>query len=345
TYVQGMRGRVSHDGEFISEQKKNIIHKLERFLIDAATFTEKKQWQEALSSYNEALTFIQNNQALIGSEQEIILEKIAALEVKQEEQTEQLASEQCLAIMNLANKAYDRKNWAQAIEKYNEAITHANRFNVRDACVDTQSTAKHNSTVLTILLEKADTLRSADKPSEAVDSYRQAIDHATASNMAQATIANIQRRIDALKEQVLMARVRLFMNEGDTLIKQGDFRAGLSKYNFGLTLLESNSELLQGKAQLSATLSQKINRAEKIASITAHTVDLTTFAQAGLKKHFALSPQAQLSKPTIIFIEKQNNLSTYRISATDLRDKINYEMLYQFDENTGTWNIIENKMD
>ncbi len=343
SFVQGMRGRVIHDGEFISEDKKNIITTLEKLIFTAATLTEQHEWQEALKTYNEALAFIELHEAQIGSEDPVLRKKIAELESKQQEETRQLATTECLALIYLGDAALRQQNWHEAREKYSEAFEYANRLKVNATCVNEQTTSQYNTAVLTIFREKGDDLRSQNRPAEAVESYRQALDHATANGMSAATIVDIQTRMDGLKEQVFMTRVRLLIREGDALIKQGDFKSGLSKYNFGLTMLESSTEPIRGKAELSAILTQKINHSERTAFITAHTAGLAAFAQASLLNYFGLSPQTRLDKPVITFIEKQDNLFTYRIETNDVRDKIRYELLYQFDDDTGKWTLIENK--
>ncbi len=340
-FVQGMRGRVIHDGEFISERKKNIITNLETLMLKASGLADQEEWQEALATYNETLAFIQQHETQIGSEKPIIFKEIVELERKKEEASKQRQREECLTLIAQANKTYGQKKWQEALDKYNEAFELARVTDVSASCVSEQSRNQYNASMVSTLLNKGDALKKENNPTKAVDHYLQAIELATASNMDETTIQDIQSRIDSLKEQVFMGQVHLLIREGDNLIDTGDFKAGLSKYNFGLTMLEGNSELIHGKAKLTSQLSQKIQQTEQTATLTSHRAHLKTTAEADLRKYFDLPPQDKLAKLTIVLTGQQDNIFTYCISAISVREKVKYELFYQIDENTGKWTLVK----
>lgn len=340
-FVQGMRGRVIHDGEFISERKKKIITNLETLMLKASGLADQEEWQDALATYNETLAFIQQHEAQIGSEQPVILEKIVELERRKEEVGKQRQRAECLTIISLANKAYGKQKWQVAIDKYKEAFDFARDTDISASCVSEQSRSQYSRSMVTILLHKGDTLQKEKKPTEAVDHYLQAIELATANSIDETTIQNIQSRIDGLKEQVFMGQVRLLIREGDKLIDNGDFNGGLSKYNFGLTMLASKSEFIQGKAKLTSQLSQKIQQTEQTATLANHKAHLKTTAETDLRKYFGLPPQDKLEKLAIVLTGHQDNIFTYCISAMSIREKVKYELFYQIDENTGKWTLVK----
>jgi len=341
TFVQGMRGRVMHDGEFISEKKKKIITKLEGLMLTADHAMGQGEWQEALGIYNETLEFIDQHQQEVGTEQPIILEKIAELTRQQEEAGKQKERDECLALVAQADEAYARKEWGRALVSYQHAFDFAKETEVGDGCLNEETQTHFNQSMIADLLQKGDALLGENNPAMAVDHYLEAVTYAKAQNMDAVTILDIQSRIDNLKEQLFMARVRLLLREGDSLIKAGDLEGGLSKYNFGLTMLESTTELIEGKKQLTSKLVQKIQHLEKTAILAAHIHRLEQTAEADLRKYFDLPPQDKLEKVTIVLSKQDENLYTYCISGQSIREKVKYEIFYQIDENTGEWKIVQ----
>jgi tetratricopeptide (TPR) repeat protein len=341
TFVQGMRGRVIHDGEFISEKKKNIITSLEQLLMNASRSTEKEEWQEALEIYTEALEFSRLHETELGGEQQVILDKIAELNQQQRTASQQQSTDECLTIIAQANDAFQQQNWQQVIDQYNRAASFAENADITEDCIDAQSRANYNSSVITVFLDKGDSLKQESQPAEAVDYYLQAHAFATSQKMSPEIIQDIQVHIDSLKEQVFMGRVRRLVLEGDHFIKQGDFDSGLSKYNFALTMLESNSERIHDKDKLTNRLVDKINKTEHAATVKSHRAHLENVAKNDIRTYFDLRPQDKLGDITISLVEEKDGVFIYRIAAKSIRDKMQYELLYQANDNTGKWKMVK----
>ncbi len=340
TFVQGMRGRVIHDGEYINKKKKNSIKHLETLIWQAAQYIENNKWQEALGKYNESLEFIQQHEAEIGSEQSVIIEKIAELELKENKVQNQQATEECLKIITLANEAYANKDVETALQKYEEAFDFANQHNITETCKDEQTAQQYNSSIIISLLDQGNALKT-ENPSEAIDYFQQAKEHAIVQNMDEATIQNIQAHINSIQAEVFMAKVQILIKDGDRFIAQNDYKNGLSKYNFGLILLEGNTEVIAGKDTLTTDLITKISKTEQQAALTTHTAYLETIAENSLRTFFAVPPQDKLEKTTITFMDQKDAIFTYRISAKSIREKVMYELIYQFDANSGEWKVVQ----
>ncbi len=105
-------------------------------------------------------------------------------------------------------------------------------------------------------------------------------------------------------------------------------------------MLENSSEKNGETASLTASLAKKVNAAKKESIIHENTEELTTTAEAIIRKYFDIGAQNTLDNMKVLFTTKQDNRYIYLISINDLRDKIKYELLYQYNEDTATWQIV-----
>lgn len=262
--------KAKSDKEAAAEAAEKLEADYKKAMDEANKAFDTKDYATAKEKYNEALALKSNEQE--PKDQIAKIDKILADEKAAKEAADKLEADYQKLIQE-ANALFDKKDWANAKIKYQEALAIKNNEkhpldridlinkNIADEEIAAAETEKYNAA-----MAEAQKLFDQKKYDAAISKYEEASGIKPTEQEPNDQITKIQKiKADEENAAQLEADFEKYMAEGKTLKGNKDYTAAITSFNKALEIKPSNGEAKKEIEAINAIIAAEQEAAEKEA--------------------------------------------------------------------------------
>ncbi|PID41104.1 MAG: hypothetical protein CR981_04790 [Proteobacteria bacterium] len=224
--TEGLKGNLLLDGKYLPKKTVKAIKAFTYFTAEGDKYFNDKSWQQAASSFKQALEM---------SAKENSIDPKLVFEV-----TEKKKKAEFNVRFRSGVEFIERKKWVLATEELNKALDLVKKLNIENKAEKIDAIShKLDEIALRTSKEKGARAFAEKKWAEALSHYQQAL--ASVKDSAQES----DPVVIELKQMVIRTQLYNTINEGKTAFTNADWDKAISNYQQAIELLENNKNLLK----------------------------------------------------------------------------------------------------
>lgn len=380
TFIENLKGRVLHNGEYISIELASILTQFDTLVQNAEKTYEQGKHEEALKKYQEAHNFALKNNlkakaVLTGQKVNFInLENtladarlsaqnkewdnaaetyIRALELarslsdkkNETEITKQIAASKFRNELNQSKEAFAESQWLQTLEILSRAeqLLQDDPTAVSKAERIQLEHLRHNSELYQILNIAGTAYRQRNWPL-AIKEYENGLE--LLENYKE-SFGEFQSSNSAkIKKTLLMVRVSAKLSEAAKAYEKKDLQSALLNYEVLTTMLRSSEfgDSQEFQNILQNTEAQIAGVKEEL-DIQNKTDWLTENFKNIFMEYYPSTSSSELLSPKVTFIKKDETIFLFKLSCVERKQGRSFrlELDYQYSPKKDSWTIYTGK--
>ena len=227
TLTEGLKGNLLLDGKYLPKQVVKIINAFRYFMAEGDKHFSKEAWQQAASSYKQALNLTQTEE---GVDSKLIFSV-----------TENLKIAEFNVLFRSGVEFIEREKWTLATEDLKKALELVQDLNIENKAETVDNlTAKLAEIALATSKEKGDAAFAEGKWKTAYNHYKTAL-----LSLKQSNSPRDKAILDELNQLVLKANLYDTINTGKDAFTKSNWDDAIASYEQAIEILESNKDILK----------------------------------------------------------------------------------------------------
>ncbi len=223
--TEGLAGNLLIDGKYLPKRVVKTIKAFRYFAAEGDNHFKEEAWQQAASSYKQALDMAAENEGVDPQAIFTVSENLKMSEFK--------------VLFRSGSELIERQKWLLAADDLNKALAHVKDLNIENkAEIIDQISGKLAEISLATSKEEGDLAFSEGKWAEALQHYKSALNAVKRSSAAD------DPAIEELNQLVIKAELYQTVNEGKEAFTSADWDTAIDSYGRAIEILESNRALL-----------------------------------------------------------------------------------------------------
>ena len=219
--TEGLAGNLLIDGKYLPKRVVKTIKAFRYFAAEGDNHFKKEAWQQAASSYKQALAMAAENEGVDPQAIFTVSENLKMSEFK--------------VLFRSGSELIERQKWLLAADDLNKALAHVKDLNIENkAEIIDQISGKLAEISLATSKEEGDLAFSEGKWAEALQHYKSAL------NAVKRSSAAGDPAIEELNQLVIKAELYQTVNEGKEAFTSADWDTAIDSYGRAIEILESN---------------------------------------------------------------------------------------------------------
>lgn len=224
--TEGLAGNLLLDGKYLPKQVVKTIRAFRYFNAEGDKHFKQEAWQQAASSYRQALDLSSKNE---GVDPQLIFTV-----------SENLKMAEFKVLLRSGSELIEREQWVLATQDLNKALAYVNNLNIENkAEIIDEISAKLAEISLATSKEEGDRSFSQGKWEEALGHYKKAL------TVVKKSYAPDDPIIEELNQLVIKAQLYYTVNEGKTAFTNANWDEAIDNYGKAIEILESNRTVLR----------------------------------------------------------------------------------------------------
>ena len=311
--LEGLKGNLLLDGKYLPKEVVKTITAFRYFMAEGDKHFADKSWQQAESSYQQALNIANQRE---GVDPKLVF---AVTEFRKIAEFRDL--------LRSGTKFISSGKWVMATEHLNKALALVQTLNIEDKAETVNTiTAKLAEIALATAKEKGDAAFAEGRWKNALDNYQNAL------KAGKEFKGTDKRVLDEIQELVVKANLYYTISTGKNAFTDSNWDAAIDNYNRAIEILEQNREVL--KQTSSEENRKKLARIKLQASVIRDKQEAATYlknkeyekANKKLKSIIDSIFSSEFSKEAEFIAVINDTENAIKKNETDLllQDKITY---------------------
>jgi len=224
--TEGLAGNLLLDGKYLPKRVVKTVKAFRYFVAEGDKHFQQEAWQQAASSYKQALDMASKNEGVDPQITFTVAENLKMAEFK--------------VLLRSGSELIERQKWVLATEDLNKALAYVQTLNIENkAEIIDEISAKLAEISLATSKEEGDRSFAQGKWEEALSHYKKALDAVKKSYAAD------NPTIKELNQLVIKAELYHTVNEGKEAFTNADWDDAIDNYGKAIEILESNRAVLK----------------------------------------------------------------------------------------------------
>lgn len=224
--TEGLAGNLLLDGKYLPRGVVKTVKAFRYFVAEGDKHFQQDAWQQAASSYKQALDMASKNEGVDPQATFTVEERLKMAEFK--------------VLVRSGSELIEREKWVLATEDLNKALAYVQTLNIENkAEIIDEISAKLAEISLATSKDQGDRSFAEGKWQEALGHYKQALD------VVKKSYAADDPTIKELNQLIIKAELYHTVNEGKEAFTKADWDDAIDNYGKAIEILESNRAVLK----------------------------------------------------------------------------------------------------